>query len=236
MKKIFIPSVLATTLFFGGSLIVSAQTATSTATSTDTTTTTATTTTATTTDTTSTDTAAQIQALLLQIEQLKAQIAQLVQSNSSLQSTVATQALQLNTQLHQGMSGAEVTQLQTILATDPNIFSKANITGYYGPLTEDAVKQLQQHFGISPVGMVGPQTLGQINALLKQHDVKDQKDLSENDLGDLGERNGSTGGEDNHNASSTVSQDNQSNNGQHSSEGEGSGNSVNSGSTGSQDN
>jgi peptidoglycan hydrolase-like protein with peptidoglycan-binding domain len=64
-----------------------------------------------------------------------------------------------------------VTQLQTYLATDPNIYPSGLITGYFGPLTQAAVESFQAANGIvssgSPsttgYGRVGPQTMAAIN-------------------------------------------------------------------------
>ena len=45
--------------------------------------------------------------------------------------------------LGRGMSGADVTLLQQILAGDKKIYPEGLVTGYYGALTEKAVKQFQ---------------------------------------------------------------------------------------------
>ncbi|MFZ2555619.1 MAG: peptidoglycan-binding protein [Minisyncoccia bacterium] len=42
-----------------------------------------------------------------------------------------------------GSSGADVTRLQQFLAADPSVYPEANISGYYGALTEAAVKRFQ---------------------------------------------------------------------------------------------
>ncbi len=69
----------------------------------------------------------------------------------------------LSMQLDPGMSGSQVSALQTFLATDSRIYPEALVTGFYGPLTTAAVKRYQTTFGISPVGRVGPATLASIN-------------------------------------------------------------------------
>ena len=147
------------------------------------------TTTATTTDTAAVTLQAQIQALMAQIEQLKAQVIELQKGNAGLQGDMQQmkQALRLNGQLRPGMHGEEVKRLQEVLATDPNIFSKENITGFYGPMTRKAIENFQKHFGFEVVGAVGPKTLEKINELLSKHDAT-EGDLSEGDLGDLGDK------------------------------------------------
>lgn len=39
------------------------------------------------------------------------------------------------------------------------------VTGYFGPLTEAAVKRFQQKYGIEPIGIVGPKTRAVLNKL-----------------------------------------------------------------------
>jgi peptidoglycan hydrolase-like protein with peptidoglycan-binding domain/sugar lactone lactonase YvrE len=61
-----------------------------------------------------------------------------------------------------GSTGPQVTALQTLLA---NLgFFKVVATGYYGSVTEAAVKAYQASNGISPVGSVGPLTRASLNA------------------------------------------------------------------------
>ena len=70
----------------------------------------------------------------------------------------------LTRQLHIGMSGSDVTALQTFLAADPTLYPQGLVTGYYGSLTAAAVSRFQTRNGISAVGRVGPQTLPVLNA------------------------------------------------------------------------
>ncbi len=60
-----------------------------------------------------------------------------------------------------GSTGPQVTLLQTILAGF-GLFNGPT-SGYFGPLTEQAVKDYQTSQGISPVGAVGPITLAALN-------------------------------------------------------------------------
>lgn len=46
--------------------------------------------------------------------------------------------------------------LQKVLAGDPALFSGNLITGYFGPLTADAVKKFQEKYGIPSTGYFGP--------------------------------------------------------------------------------
>jgi peptidoglycan hydrolase-like protein with peptidoglycan-binding domain len=65
--------------------------------------------------------------------------------------------------LSPGTRNAQVRTLQTFLASNPDIYPSGMVTGYYGPLTKEAVKQFQLAYDISPVGYVGPLTLAKVN-------------------------------------------------------------------------
>lgn len=68
--------------------------------------------------------------------------------------------------LQSGDSGADVTRLQQFLALDPSVYPEAQVTGYYGGLTEAAVKRFQCKNKIvcdgdaasTGYGVVGPRT------------------------------------------------------------------------------
>lgn len=74
------------------------------------------------------------------------------------------QAAYLDRQLEQGMSGNDVSTLQTFLAADPTLYPRGLVTGYFGPLTVSAVSNFQSRNGISTVGRVGPITLAAFNS------------------------------------------------------------------------
>jgi len=110
-----------------------------------------------------------VQKLQQQIEQLKSQITAL---NTQLTAVKQTQGevketLKLIRQLKPGMSGEDVKLLQQVLATDPDIYPEGKITGYFGKMTENAVKLFQKAANLNQVGNVGPKTLDKINELLK---------------------------------------------------------------------
>jgi len=69
----------------------------------------------------------------------------------------------LNRQLDIGMSGSDVTALQTYLAADPSLYPQGLVTGYFGTLTSAAVSNFQARNGIAVVGRVGPITLAALN-------------------------------------------------------------------------
>ncbi len=69
----------------------------------------------------------------------------------------------LNRQLDLGMSGTDVSALQTFLAQDATLYPQGLVTGYFGMLTHSAVSNFQARNGIANVGRVGPITLVALN-------------------------------------------------------------------------
>jgi peptidoglycan hydrolase-like protein with peptidoglycan-binding domain len=75
-------------------------------------------------------------------------------------------------QLDLGKSGADVSSLQTYLATDPAMYPSGLVTGYFGQLTKAGVERFQTQAGIvsqgtpatTGYGRVGPATLIALNA------------------------------------------------------------------------
>ncbi len=65
-----------------------------------------------------------------------------------------------------GSQGDEVTQLQNAL-TSAGVYS-GPITGYFGQLTQAAVKAFQAKHGLEQVGIVGPLTRSELNGLVAQ--------------------------------------------------------------------
>lgn len=100
------------------------------------------------------------------IDDLRAQIAQLMQSQqqSAVQMATLQSQLRLSRNLAPGQSGDDVKLLQQTLATDPTLFS-GQPTGFFGNLTSEAVKKLQERLGLDQTGTIGPLTRAQLNQL-----------------------------------------------------------------------
>jgi len=81
-----------------------------------------------------------------------------------LSMTTAVFAETLTRQLDQGMSGSDVSSLQSFLGQDNTIYPQGLVTGYYGTLTTSAVSNFQARNNIPTVGRVGPITLVALNA------------------------------------------------------------------------
>lgn len=57
-----------------------------------------------------------------------------------------------------GNTNATIEKIQTLLATDPLIYPDGITSGFFGPKTREAIRNLQSRFGMDPVGVVGPST------------------------------------------------------------------------------
>ena len=74
--------------------------------------------------------------------------------------------------LNQGTSGEQVTNLQNFLKSQgPDVYPEGLVTGYFGPLTREAVEKFQEKYDIAGpgdpgYGFVGPKTRTKINSLL----------------------------------------------------------------------
>ena len=95
----------------------------------------------------------QIKIMQAQIEDLKSQL------------TVVQTELKLTRTLRLGLTGDDVKQLQTFLKQFPDIYPEGLVTGYFGPLTETAVKKFQEKNDIESIGIVGPKTTAKLNEL-----------------------------------------------------------------------
>lgn len=117
----------------------------------------------------STLTSAQVAELILQLQaQIKELQQQLVviQQTASPEVTTSTEfvAVSAFTQtLARGMFSEEVKELQRLLAQNPEIYPEGVVSGYFGALTEEAVKRFQESHRLESVGVVGPKTRALLN-------------------------------------------------------------------------
>ena len=104
------------------------------------------------------------------IAKLQAQIAALEAQVALLKSElVETQAeLKFTRGLQRGASGEEVRELQAFLKRFPDIYPEGLVTGYFGSLTETALKRWQERQGLEAAGVVGPKTRAKLNELVTE--------------------------------------------------------------------
>lgn len=115
--------------------------------------------------TTTNATITQMQSLLSQIKILQEQIEALNKQKGQLRSEIA-HTLKLTKDLRKGMTSEEVKLLQEILAADPDIYPEGITSGYFGDLTEKAVRKFQKKYGIEQLGLVGPRTRDHLHKIL----------------------------------------------------------------------
>ncbi len=94
-----------------------------------------------------------------------------VVSMLTLSLAMTASAATLTRSLDLGMSGSDVSSLQTYLSTDSSIYPSGLVTGYYGQLTKAAIERFQTAKGIvssgtpasTGYGRVGPATRAALN-------------------------------------------------------------------------
>ena len=124
--------------------------------------------------TTLSDLETKIAALLSQIQTLQTELQTLKTEEATETPQASVSSSSFTTTLGKGSEGANVTRLQQYLASDPTLYPEGLITGYFGSLTEAAVKRFQTKHNIvssgTPLttgyGHVGPATRAKLNALL----------------------------------------------------------------------
>jgi len=111
------------------------------------------------------DLQAQINQLSEQLKQIS-QILTALTAQGTITATPAVSASNCFTKtLQKGVTNDEVKALQTALKSDSSIYPEGLVTGYFGTLTEAAVKKFQAKYGIDQTGIVGPNTRAKLNSL-----------------------------------------------------------------------
>ncbi len=129
--------------------------------------------------TTTPDLEALVQALHQQIEDLRERILQLQEQLKEITTELkeAEKVVKFTQNLHKGLRDKEVERLQEFLSKYPEIYPEGLVTGYFGPLTEGAVKKFQEKhsddilkpYGLNKgTGFVGEKTIAKINEILAE--------------------------------------------------------------------
>jgi len=100
-------------------------------------------------------------AIILEMQELRAEFASL-SNQVPTAPTPAVQGVQagstLTEDLSYGATNEDIARIQRLLATDVEIYAYGVASGYFGPKTQEAVRNFQTRFGLDPVGVVGPAT------------------------------------------------------------------------------
>lgn len=115
----------------------------------------------------------QLQVLLGQISALQGKTASTVIPSAGSISYDSSSCPLIGRSLTIGSSGDDVMRLQQFLARDAEVYPEGQVSGYYGPLTEAAVKRWQVKYHIvssgtaatTGYGVVGPRTAAAISIL-----------------------------------------------------------------------
>ncbi|MFA9457618.1 peptidoglycan-binding protein [Halalkalibacter sp. AB-rgal2] len=99
------------------------------------------------------------------LELMDGEVAPPTSSNTNTQSSSPTQSASsslanYSSLIRQGQSGKHVEQLQKILKEQG--YFRTDVTGYFGRVTEAAVRDFQRDMNIKVDGIVGPQTIGKL--------------------------------------------------------------------------
>jgi tetratricopeptide (TPR) repeat protein len=90
------------------------------------------------------------------------QIKALMEQYTSLQKQLATVRSEVSNVIAQGLTEGstsdDVKRIQALLATDPAIYPEGLATGYYGPLTREALKRFQVRHKLEVTGKVDDET------------------------------------------------------------------------------
>lgn len=92
-----------------------------------------------------------LQNLMKQVEALQKQLA-------ALRGEIEEAREELRDGLREGAENDDVKKIQELLATDSSIYPKGLISGFYGPLTADAVKAFQKRHELKVTGEVDAET------------------------------------------------------------------------------
>ncbi len=82
----------------------------------------------------------------------------LMKQVEDLQKQLAQVRTELKDGLHEGMTDEDVKKVQELLATDPTLYPKGLVTGYYGPMTKEAIMRFQTRHGLEATGEINAET------------------------------------------------------------------------------
>jgi hypothetical protein len=102
---------------------------------------------------------------------LMAQLAKLTTLYNELRAKImGTQAeiKELRADIRAGMTDADVKTIQELLASDPTIYPKGLVTGYFGPMTTEAIKKFQMKNGLEVTGEVNAETKAAMDAIIAE--------------------------------------------------------------------
>lgn len=106
---------------------------------------------------------ANLDALLLRIDKLILEMQLIKKEVESVRGGTSTvgggqTTSSLTQSLEYGVTNSDISRIQKLLATDSEIYPYGVDSGFFGPKTEEAIKNLQARHGLDSVGAIGPST------------------------------------------------------------------------------
>lgn len=110
-----------------------------------------------TTTTTATSTTETLKLLMAKIAELQAQLA-------TLRGEVRTV---IQGEIAEGATSEDIKKIQEVLASDREIYPEGKVTGYFGPLTRQALERFQKKFELEVTGTMNDETRAALEELLE---------------------------------------------------------------------
>ncbi len=120
----------------------------------------------------------QVQSMMEQMAKVQQQLLELQKGSSATVATTPEPAqtgtvlgaatFKFADLLTRGATNDSVKKMQELLKQDSEIYPEGITSGFFGPATTAAVRQLQTRFGLDPVGVVGPATTALLQRLIAQ--------------------------------------------------------------------
>lgn len=114
-----------------------------------------------------TTSATNISALLEQLQTLMKQVETLQKQLSALKGEIRDE---LKDGLKEGMEDEDIKKIQELLATDPTIYPKGIASGYFGPLTKEAIMRFQERHELTVTGVIDQETKDLLGEYFKERE------------------------------------------------------------------
>ena len=102
------------------------------------------------------------------IERLRVLVQQMLELRAEMNEVSTEIKEEIRVGLREGMTDEDIKKVQEILATDKSIYPEGLVTGYFGPLTKNALKRFQEKFEIEVTGELDEDTRAYLEELLTE--------------------------------------------------------------------
>ena len=111
-----------------------------------------------------------LDAMISEMQKLRADLVSLSGGSAPTPTVLGAQTSKVLTKdLSYGATNDDIARIQRLLATDPAIYEYGQATGFFGPKTQEAIRNLQRRFGLDPVGVIGPATTAIFEAYFRTY-------------------------------------------------------------------